>query len=100
MEKNQNAMGMTLSFRFSEAIHWIRKRMEKNACPTNPTDSQKCSLLIVRSCRTSLAAGRGGACPCAPPYPDRRSSADNTRLLHPVGSSTVNGRREIGRAHV
>jgi len=56
MEKNQNAMGMTLSFRFSEAIHWIRKRMEKNACPTNPTDSQKCSLLIVRSCRPATLA--------------------------------------------
>ena len=43
MEKNQNDMGMTLSFRFSEAIHWTRNRMEKNACPTNPTDSQRFS---------------------------------------------------------
>src|SRR6266851_10239057 len=47
MEKNQNATGITLSFRLSEAIHWTTKRMEKNACPTNPTDSQNCSLLIV-----------------------------------------------------
>ena len=30
MEKNQNDTGMTLSFLFSEAIHWTTKRMEKN----------------------------------------------------------------------
>jgi hypothetical protein len=53
MEKNQKAMGMTLSFRFSEAIHWIMKRAEKNACPTNPTDSQKCALLILREAAPS-----------------------------------------------
>src|SRR5713101_9521103 len=53
MEKNQNDRGITLSFRFSEAIHWTTKRMEKNACPTNPTDSQNCSLLIAPSCEES-----------------------------------------------
>ena len=39
MEKNQNDSGMTLSCLFSEMIYWTTKRMEKNACPTNPTDS-------------------------------------------------------------
>jgi hypothetical protein len=48
-------MGITLSFRFSEAIHWTRKRIEKNACPTNPTASQNCSLFIATSCERSSA---------------------------------------------
>lgn len=47
IEKNQNDRGITLSPRFSETIYWTRKRKEKNACPTNPTDSQNCSLLIA-----------------------------------------------------
>ena len=38
---------MTLSFRLSEAVHWTTKRMVKNACPANQTNSQKYSLLIV-----------------------------------------------------
>lgn len=48
IEKNQNDIGITLSRRFSEAIHWTRNRMEKKAWPRNPIDSQTCSLLIAR----------------------------------------------------
>jgi hypothetical protein len=47
MEKNQNATGITLSFRLSEASHWTMIRIEKNACPRNPIDSQICSVLTV-----------------------------------------------------
>src|SRR5678815_456267 len=46
MEKNQNDTGITLSRRFSDAIHCTRKRMEKKACPRKPTVSQKCSALM------------------------------------------------------
>src|SRR4029450_461179 len=46
MEKNQNDTGMTLSRRFSDAIHCTRKRMEKKACPRNPIVSQKCSAFM------------------------------------------------------
>jgi hypothetical protein len=56
MEKNQKATGITLSFRLSEAIHWTTKRIEKNACPTNPTDSQNCSLLIVPRVKEEVTA--------------------------------------------
>ena len=78
MEKNQNATGITLSFRLSEAIHWTTKRMEKNACPTNPTDSQNCSLLIV----PLLLHGLRGASICivptryAQPCPPTSGGAD------------------------
>src|SRR6266536_1704140 len=47
IEKNQNETGITLSFLRSDAIHCTRKRMEKNACPKKPTDSQRCSALIM-----------------------------------------------------
>src|SRR6266568_8011720 len=47
IEKNQNETGTTLSFLRSEAIHCTRKRPEKNAWPRNPTDSQRCSVVIM-----------------------------------------------------
>src|SRR5215470_14947274 len=47
MEKNQNETGITLSFLRSDATHCTRKRIEKNACPRKPSDSQRCSVLIV-----------------------------------------------------
>src|SRR6266568_4620166 len=47
IEKNQNETGTTLSFLRSEAIHCTRKRLEKNAWPRNPTDSQRCSVVIM-----------------------------------------------------
>jgi hypothetical protein len=50
-EKNQNATGITLSFRLSEASHWTMNRIEKNACPRNPIDSQNCSVLTVPALR-------------------------------------------------
>src|SRR3990167_1123402 len=46
IEKNQKETGMTLSFLRSEAIHCTRNRIEKNACPRNPTDSQSVSVLM------------------------------------------------------
>lgn len=80
MEKNQNATGMTLSFRLSEAIHWITKRMEKNACPTNPTDSQKCSLLISCLLRNARPVVNQNRCPSQAPA--------EAASLTPIGLST------------
>src|SRR5215469_3574694 len=55
MEKNQNETGITLSFLRSDATHCTRKRIEKNACPRKPSDSQRCSVLIVVSpCSASV----------------------------------------------
>src|SRR6266566_4768651 len=45
-EKYQNGRGTTLLPRRSDAIHWIRKRAEKNAWPRKPTPSQSWSVVM------------------------------------------------------
>src|SRR6266852_1549701 len=46
MERYQKGRGTTLFPRRSEAIHWMRKRAEKNAWPRNPTPSQIWSVVM------------------------------------------------------
>ena len=50
MEKYQNAMGKTLSFFRSEAIHCTKNRQKNAAWPRKPTASQKFSAVIIELC--------------------------------------------------
>src|SRR5262249_58556417 len=66
IEKYQKARGTTLLRRRSDAIHWMRKRAEKKACPRKPTPSQIWSVVMShlhRGVRSSddRAGVRGGS---------------------------------------
>src|SRR6266542_4469929 len=89
MEKNQNETGMTLSFLRSDAIHWTRKRMEKNACPKKPTDSQRCSVLIIVNPSPVLVTrlGAGATEPC-------QNSTASPYRRQPEGCKEFCGRRD------
>src|SRR5574341_1513646 len=91
MEKNQNETGITLSFFRSEAIHWTRNRMEKNACPRKPTDSQTCSVLIMVNPSRALAAWLGGlreGCSNAAVSPYRRGPQGRKEFCRRVEPSS------------
>src|SRR5256886_12621448 len=57
-ENNQKGRGTMLFFARSDAIHWTRKRAEKNAWPSRPNASHACSVVIMTTLREAATLGR------------------------------------------
>src|SRR5437773_4250657 len=57
-ETNQQGRGTMLFFARSDAIHWTRKRAEKNAWPSRPNASHACSVVIMTTLGEAATLGR------------------------------------------
>src|SRR5215470_5160584 len=91
-------MGMTLSPRRSETIHWTRKRIEKNACPTKPTDSQKCSLIAPSLHRMSYRQAYTLPPACVTSLSSVTNPLDGS-TVHPLGDEVTISSTAPGLAH-
>src|SRR2546422_4211794 len=82
-EKNQKGRGTTLFCARSDAIHWTRKRAEKNAWPSRPMPSHTCSVVIVTTPGEAVTLGRA---------PEHRAQ-DVVRLADLLGAPAGGGER-------
>src|SRR5947208_16827818 len=83
-EKNQKGRGTTLFCARSDAIHWTRKRAEKNAWPSRPMPSHTCSVVIVTTPGEAVTLGRA---------PEHRAQ-DVARLADLLGAPAGGAERE------
>src|SRR5256885_10996193 len=83
-EKNQKGRGTTLFCARSDAIHWTRKRAEKNAWPSRPMPSHTCSVVIVTTPGEAVTLGRA---------PEHRAQ-DVVRLADLLGAPAGGDERE------
>src|SRR5439155_19129741 len=83
-EKNQKGRGTTLFCARSDAIHWTRKRAEKNAWPSRPMPSHTCSVVIVTTPQEAAILGRA---------PEHRAQ-DVVRLADLLGAASGGDERE------
>src|SRR3989442_10231094 len=83
-EKNQKGRGTTLFCARSDAIHWTRKRAEKNAWPSRPMPSHTCSVVIVTTPGEAETLGRA---------PEHRAQ-DVVRLADLLGAPAGGDERE------
>src|SRR2546425_10573542 len=102
-EKNQKWRGTTLFFARSDAIHWTRKRAEKNAWPSRPMPSHTCSVVIVATpgdvdARTRARTSRAGRCTPSGSPRDADGPRRARRSSRPVGVPRRSGRRTTSRS--
>src|SRR3989475_9679028 len=83
-EKNQKGRGTTLFCARSDAIHWTRKRAEKNAWPSRPMPRHTCAVVIVTTPGEAVTLGRA---------PEHRAQ-DVVRLADLLGAPAGGDERE------